>query len=130
MDTKTLLFISKGGTNAAIAALFVRAANKEGVEAFAAYTDPQLNELDGTVATILAEDGLDLTEVTPLFLGDDLTKYATHIINLSTNVESDKPTYHWEMATTDGRDIPQIRQMLEELRWEIKGLLEELTHPH
>ncbi|MBV7363222.1 hypothetical protein KRX54_02070 [Actinomycetaceae bacterium TAE3-ERU4] len=126
MTKKTLLFISTGGTNSACAALLVRAAGIENIEAFAAYTDKRMHEVDKTMVTLLAEDGLNLEEVTPLYYGEDLLREATHVINLGTGITADLPTFNWETESTDGRSIPSIRESLEKLRWEIKKLLDTL----
>lgn len=127
MSEKTLLFISQGGTNSACAALLVRAAGRCGVTAFAGYTDKQLFEVDRTMVTLMAEDGLDLETVTPLYYMEDLTRDATHVINIGTNVETDKPTYKWDLPSSDGMGIREIRELLEDMRWKVKNLLDEVA---
>ena len=125
-----LLFVSPAGHRAACAALMARNGAKD-VEAFASYLDPNLYETDYTLAHVMTEDGLDLDDIVPLYLKQDLVDYATHIITVGC-ADADlgdltgKEVIHWELLSPDGQDIRSIREIFEDLRWKVKGLLKTL----
>ena len=125
-----LLFVSPAGHRAACAALMARSASKN-VEALASYLDANLYETDYTLARVMTEDGLQLDDIVPLYLKQDLVDYATHVITLGCADAdlgdlSGKEVIHWDLISPDGQDVRSIREIFEDLRWKVKELLDTL----
>ncbi|AOZ71993.1 hypothetical protein BK816_00690 [Boudabousia tangfeifanii] len=128
-EKTAILFVSRGGGIASCAALLARhAAHLKEIEAFAAYTNTQMQEPDELLEQVMSEDGLDLATIVPLALGKDLLDYCQVVVTLggvkAEDVGEHPKVLHWDLPSTDGQDIVTIRKIFEDLRWKVKELVD------
>ena len=129
---KKVLFVCvhNAGRSQMAEALFNLIANN-GVRAESAGTKPA-SEVNPVVVQAMAEVGIDISTNRPRLLTFEMIEDSERVITMGCGVEescpaSFVPTEDWELDDPAGQPIEKVRQIRDEIKARVEGLLGELN---
>ena len=104
---------------------------KDGITAESAGTKPA-SEVNTVVVQAMAEIGIDITANKPRLLTLETIEDSERVITMGCGVEescpaSFVPTEDWELDDPAGQPIEKVRQIRDEIKARVEGLLGELN---
>lgn len=127
---KTVLFacVHNAGRSQMAAAWFNKLADPTKAKAISAGTAPGLR-VHPEVADAMKEVGIDLSTNIPTFLSEDLAKTASLLITMGCGdacpVVPGLRRDDWPLEDPKGKPIERVREIREEIRERVEGLLEQ-----
>jgi protein-tyrosine-phosphatase len=113
-----------------MAEALVNSIGKGKITAVSAGTAPA-EQVNPVVVQVMKEIGLDISGNKPKLLTVDLMKKADRVIIMGCGAEtacpaSFIPTEDWEIEDPEGAPVEQVRQIRNEIKHRVDGLIEEI----
>jgi arsenate reductase len=125
---KTVLFacVHNAGRSQMAAAWFNALADRAKAGAISAGTEPG-TRVHAEVVDVMKEAGIDLTNEEPKFLSDELARSATLLVTMGCGeacpVVPGLRRMDWPLEDPKGKPIPRVREIRDEVRQRVAGLL-------
>jgi arsenate reductase len=89
------------------------------------------SQINPTVVEAVLEVGIDLRNQKPKLLTLEMLENADRVITMGCSVEgvcptSFIPTEDWELEDPEGKPVEKVRQIRDEIRAKVEGLIKEL----
>jgi len=121
--------VHNAGRSQMAEAFFNEMANGK-ARAFSAGTKPT-DKVTLVVAEVMREMGIDISRRKPKLLTPEMLEYVDRVINMGCGVEgaclaSFVPSEDWHIEGPAGKPIEQVRQIRDQVKAKVEGLIEEL----
>jgi protein-tyrosine-phosphatase len=112
-----------------MAAGYARALGGDRVEVFSAGSEPA-DQINPVAVAAMAEEGIDIAGTQPAILTTDAVRAADVVITMGCGdacpIFPGKRYEDWELTDPAGRDLETVREVRDDIKSRIQGLLTEL----
>ncbi len=130
MSAATVLFVCvHNAGRSQMAAGYLRAFAGDAVDVFSAGSEPA-EELNSAAVQAMAEDGIDIAQVTPQLLSVDSVRASDVVITMGCGdacpVFPGKRYEDWELEDPAGKTLEQVRAIRDDIKARVRDLIATL----